>query len=241
MIQEEKETFKEIFYFFLLQLTYICSVNFCSTAKWCNHTYRYVLCLRLSSIMLHRKWLNIVPCAIQQGLIAYPLHTLSFASTNPKLPVHPTPSPSATTSLFSKSMSLFLFGRLVHLTFLNVGIMWYIDEIERLCKILWSEPSDLPTVSHGSCFWFLHRELCLHECGEGAQKDASARWADSALFSASWSCSDLPHASFISWVHLQILFFHNCWLVRHFIIYRNLFFPKKRPCNPPLPPSWSSI
>ena len=34
----------------------------------------------------------IIPCAIQQDLIAYPLQMLQFASTNPKLPVHPTPS-----------------------------------------------------------------------------------------------------------------------------------------------------
>ena len=40
-----------------------------------------------------------------------------FASTNPKLPVHPTlsPSPLATQSLFSMSVSLFLFCRQVHL------------------------------------------------------------------------------------------------------------------------------
>ena len=76
-----------------------------------SYTYTYVLFLTLSSVM----WLDIVPCAIQQDLIAYPLKTQWFASTNPKLPVHPnyqtSPSPLATTSLFAMSMSLFLFYR----------------------------------------------------------------------------------------------------------------------------------
>jgi len=60
---------------------------------------------------------DIVPCAVQQDLIAYPLHMQQFASTNPKLPVHPTlsPSPSASTGLFSMSLSLFLFCREVSL------------------------------------------------------------------------------------------------------------------------------
>ena len=50
---------------------------------------------------------------LHQDLIAYPLQMQWFAPTNPKLPIHPTPSLSllATRSLFSKSMSLFLFCR----------------------------------------------------------------------------------------------------------------------------------
>ena len=50
-------------------------------------------------------------------LIAYLFQMQQFASINPKLPVHPTPSllPLTTTSLFSMSMSLFLFCRQVHL------------------------------------------------------------------------------------------------------------------------------
>ena len=71
----------------------------------------------IHSIMLHHKGLGRVPRALQQDLTAYPLQMKSFASTNPKLPVHPTLSLSslAATSLFSMSMSLFLFCRKVHL------------------------------------------------------------------------------------------------------------------------------
>ena len=36
-------------------------------------TQLYILFVTLSSIMFHHKWLGIVPCAIQQDLIAYPL------------------------------------------------------------------------------------------------------------------------------------------------------------------------
>ena len=36
----------------------------------------HIVFLTLSSIMFHHKWLDIVPCAIQQDLIAYPMLTL---------------------------------------------------------------------------------------------------------------------------------------------------------------------
>ena len=39
------------------------------------HLYLYILFLILSSIMVCRKWLDIVPCAIQQDLIAYSFWT----------------------------------------------------------------------------------------------------------------------------------------------------------------------
>ena len=50
-----------------------CSINFCCRAKWPSYTCIYILFLTLSSIMFHHKWLDIVPCAVQQDLIAYPL------------------------------------------------------------------------------------------------------------------------------------------------------------------------
>ena len=50
-----------------------CSVNCCYTAKWPSHSFIYILFLTLSFIMLHHKWLDIVPCAIQPDLIAYPI------------------------------------------------------------------------------------------------------------------------------------------------------------------------
>ena len=54
-----------------------CSVNFCCTAKRPRHTYVcvyiYIYSFRHVVIRLHHKWLDIVPCAIQQDLIASPL------------------------------------------------------------------------------------------------------------------------------------------------------------------------
>ena len=71
--------------------------------------YSHILFLTLSSIMFHHKRLDLMACAIQQDLIAYPLQMLQFASANPILPGRPTPSPSplATPSLFFVCMSLF--------------------------------------------------------------------------------------------------------------------------------------
>ena len=57
-------------------------------------------------VLLQYKFLDIVLDATQQDLIVNPF---PVASDNPELPIPPTPSPSprATTSLFSKSMIFF--------------------------------------------------------------------------------------------------------------------------------------
>ena len=92
----------------------------------CSHIY--ILFLTLSPIMLYHKWLDIVPCAVEQDLIAYSLQMQKFASTNPKLPDHIPPSPSflATTSLFFMSMNLFCFCGEVHLFHMLISrYKWY--------------------------------------------------------------------------------------------------------------------
>ena len=84
------------FLFFPLQLVYsVLSIFYC-TEKGPSHTYihTYILFLPLSSIMLHHRWLHIVPSAIQQDLTAYSFQRQYFASINPRFPVHRTPSPS---------------------------------------------------------------------------------------------------------------------------------------------------
>ena len=80
------------------------SVNFCCTAKWPSYTYTHIF---FPHIILHHAPSQVTgqSCATQQDLIAYPFQMQSFASPNPKLPAPPTPS--ATTSLFSTSMSFF--------------------------------------------------------------------------------------------------------------------------------------
>ena len=91
-----------------------CSVSFYCTAKWPSHTHIYIyLYILFSHIILHHNWLDLVPCVLQQDLIAYLLQMQQFVSINPRLPVRPTPSPSplATPSLFSKSLSFFSVER----------------------------------------------------------------------------------------------------------------------------------
>ena len=63
-----------------------------------NHLYIYThihVYIPFSHIvMLYHKWLDIVPRAIQMDIVAYPFQRQEFASINPKLPIHPTPSPT---------------------------------------------------------------------------------------------------------------------------------------------------
>ena len=63
--------------------------------------YIYILFLTLSCIMVYPKRLGIVPCAVQQDPIAYSFSRQQFASTNPKLPIHPALSPSPVVPLTS--------------------------------------------------------------------------------------------------------------------------------------------
>ena len=63
--------FYDFCFFIIVDLQ--CSVNFYCITKWPSDTYMYVyiLFLTLSFIVFHHRWLDIVPCAIQQDLIAY--------------------------------------------------------------------------------------------------------------------------------------------------------------------------
>ena len=80
-------------------------------------------------IMLHHKWLDIVPSTTQQDLFANPFQRQQFASVNPKLPIHPIHSPStlAITSLFSKSMIFFSVDKLslYYLFYCFIFILFY--------------------------------------------------------------------------------------------------------------------
>ena len=62
-----------------------CYANFCYTAKWLSF-----LCMYISFFVIFHPG---CPCAGQLDLMACLFSMSSFASTNPKLPVQPTPSP----------------------------------------------------------------------------------------------------------------------------------------------------
>ena len=64
--------------------------------------------------MVYHKILTIVCVIYNRDLVIYPFYICQFASANLQVPIHPHPRP-ATTSLFSMSVSLFLFRRQVHL------------------------------------------------------------------------------------------------------------------------------
>ena len=89
-------------------------VHFCCTANWISCTYVYTLFFMFFSITLYQRILNIVPHALQQGLVYHPvfsnlrLLTPDFQSTPP----HPV-SPLAA-SRFSVPESWLLFFRWVH-------------------------------------------------------------------------------------------------------------------------------
>ena len=97
--------------------------------------YMYILFLTSSSIMFHHMCLDIVPGAIQQDLTAYPLQMQQFTSINPRLQVHPTPSPYplATTSLFSKSVHFFSVERFIKYKFIAGSVIR--NQIQ-LCHII---------------------------------------------------------------------------------------------------------
>ena len=61
--------------------------------------------------MVYHRILNIMPCAVPWDLIVYRFYIKKLISSSPDLPLHlsPIPHPLATTSLFSMSVSLFLF------------------------------------------------------------------------------------------------------------------------------------
>ena len=73
------------------------------------YTYIYIYAYSFSHIILHHVPLQviryIVPCAIQQDLIAHPCQKQEFSSTNPRFPIHPTPSLSP---LANRSLSYML-------------------------------------------------------------------------------------------------------------------------------------
>ena len=119
MVNSSTTKRQEYTFFFKLQFIYnILSISAVQQSNPVIYTYIYMYLCSFSYIIIHHnaQWqVIIVLYAIQQDLIAYPFKMLQFTSTNPKLPVQATLSPLKTTSLFSMSMSLFLFCRQVHL------------------------------------------------------------------------------------------------------------------------------
>ena len=101
-----------------------------------------------------------VPCAVQLGLEAHPLQMFQVASTNPKFPVHPTPSPLPPGNHNSALMSLicFWFGDRItcaifeiphinHMVFAFLSLTYFCKGTNSVLRALPSRPRHLPKAS----------------------------------------------------------------------------------------------
>ena len=91
--------------FFNATVKVVISLNFysgwftlyCQFLMYSKVSQSYLYVHSFSHIILHHVTSQVIryifPCAIQQYLIAHPFQMQEFSSTNPILPIHPTPSP----------------------------------------------------------------------------------------------------------------------------------------------------
>ena len=116
-LTEYFEESKTVSFYFFFSISPIYYYYFFLLYSMVTQLHLHVYIVFSHIIMLHCNGLNIVPSATQQDLIANPFQSQQSASINPKLPIHPTPSPTplATTSLFSKPM---IFCGKVHLCYI---------------------------------------------------------------------------------------------------------------------------
>ena len=91
----------------------LCYFSFCCTA---NRTiYMYTYSFRFCSHIGHYRVLSGISYAILQVLISYLFHTQQYVYVDHNLPLYLAFSPSVAISLFSTSVTQFLFWKQVHL------------------------------------------------------------------------------------------------------------------------------
>ena len=82
------------FFFFLIVVDLTVFYQFLLYYKVTQlYIYIHIIFLTLSSIIFHHKWLDIVPCATQQDLIAYPSKCCSLHLLTPNSQSIPLPPP----------------------------------------------------------------------------------------------------------------------------------------------------
>lgn len=99
------------FIIFLFQLEMICRAPLLFNSKVNQASlYMHVIFLTLSPILEQKRRLNIIPCAVEQGLITNRLQVHGFASITTQIPVLPTnlASNPETSHLFSSPWGSFL-------------------------------------------------------------------------------------------------------------------------------------
>ena len=111
-----KKIYYDWFTLFCQFLLYRKVTQSCIYVYICICIYTYIYTHSFSHIILHHVLLQviryIVPCAIQQDLIAHPLQMHEFSSANPRFPIHPTPPTSSLTNISLSYMSM-IFSVLV--------------------------------------------------------------------------------------------------------------------------------
>ena len=135
-----------------------------------SYKHIYTPFLTLSSIILHHKWLDMVPCAMEQDLIAYPFQRQYSASINPRLTVHPTPSPSSLANHKSVlQVHEFLFCGEIHLCHIfnsrfKLYHMEFVFSLSDLLHLLWVS-SSIHVAANDiilSFWWLSSISLCMY-------------------------------------------------------------------------------
>ena len=120
-----EEIFTFLFLNFILLRSYwftmLCLISAIQQSDSVMHIYTF--CSHFP-IMVYHRILNVVLCALQKDLVVYPSCIEQFASAKLGLPVQPSlsPSPLASTSLFSKFVSLFMFCRCSFVSYFRAHI-----------------------------------------------------------------------------------------------------------------------
>ena len=167
-----------------------------------NHLYIYIYLLffRFYSHIGHYRVLSRVACAIQQVLISYLFYIQQCVFVNPNLPIYPiSSSPLVTISLFSTSVTLFLFCKQVHLyhfldstykqyhiTFVCFYYIFLSLAALGLCCCAWAFSS---CSERGLLFVAVHRLLLLWSMGSRhAGFSSCSTWAQQLWHTGSRAC-----------------------------------------------------
>ena len=97
---------------FFIDLQLIYHIVLVSTVHQSDSLMRiYTLFSIFFSIIVYHRVLTLLPCAVQEALVVYPVYTQWFASANPKLPFQPSPKPSPPQQPQVCRTPIFLFNK----------------------------------------------------------------------------------------------------------------------------------
>ena len=133
-----------------------------------THTHTYTFFFIFFSIMIYHGILNIVPYAIQQGLVMYLFCIQQFGSANLKLLIYPSstsPSPLRNTSLFSLPVCFIdkffcVIFQIPHIS----DVIWYLSFSLRLTSLSMIISQSIHVAANGTIsFIFMAEYACSSE------------------------------------------------------------------------------